>query len=192
MRLAQYQRIEASGDAKHVTHGVDIVMAIQELIELARIHAVKTRQPRAGFARRGRFPVALEAETAGSPGVAIADLDLSDLASRRLEVVLPLIAKITFGGDADTYSIHLYDLRTKTIGATVAEAPGYDLYNAAARDTLKLASWPGRVLAEPSTRTSPSAMSMARLVLPSRLELNRPEGSSSEAPLAKVSFTLSL
>src|SRR3979490_2878471 len=30
---------------------------------------------------------------------------------------------------------------------------------------------------------------MARLTLPSRLELNRPEGSSSEAPLAKVSFT---
>src|SRR3546814_18566489 len=32
---------------------------------------------------------------------------------------------------------------------------------------------------------------MARRVLPSRLELNRPEGSSSAAPLAKVSFTLS-
>src|ERR1700721_2596648 len=32
-------------------------------------------------------------------------------------------------------------------------------------------------------------MSMARLVFPSRLELNRPDGSSSEAPLAKVSFT---
>src|SRR6476661_7424230 len=30
---------------------------------------------------------------------------------------------------------------------------------------------------------------MARLVLPSRLELKRPEGSSSEAPLAKVIFT---
>src|SRR5512137_2552935 len=30
---------------------------------------------------------------------------------------------------------------------------------------------------------------MARLVLPSRLELNRPEGSFSEAPLANVSFT---
>src|SRR5580698_10448736 len=30
---------------------------------------------------------------------------------------------------------------------------------------------------------------MARLVLPSRLELNKPEGSSSEAPLAKVIFT---
>src|SRR6266404_721514 len=30
---------------------------------------------------------------------------------------------------------------------------------------------------------------MARLVLPSRLELNRPEGSSNEAPLAKVIFT---
>src|SRR5213083_1245730 len=32
-------------------------------------------------------------------------------------------------------------------------------------------------------------MSMARRVLPSRLELNRPEGSSNEAPLAKVIFT---
>jgi hypothetical protein len=30
---------------------------------------------------------------------------------------------------------------------------------------------------------------MARLVLPSRLELKRPEGSSNAAPLAKVSFT---
>ncbi len=37
-------------------------------------------------------------------------------------------------GDADTYSIHLYDLRTKTIGATVAEAPGYDLSRAFAID----------------------------------------------------------
>src|SRR5262245_58725781 len=33
---------------------------------------------------------------------------------------------------------------------------------------------------------------MARLVFPSRLELKRPEGSGSEAPLAKVIFTLSL
>ena len=33
---------------------------------------------------------------------------------------------------------------------------------------------------------------MARLVLPSRLELKRPAGSSNEAPLAKVNFTLSL
>src|SRR5947207_2155422 len=33
---------------------------------------------------------------------------------------------------------------------------------------------------------SPSWKSMARLVLPSRLELKRPEGSFNEAPLAKV------
>src|SRR5437762_12047970 len=32
-------------------------------------------------------------------------------------------------------------------------------------------------------------MSIARLTLPSRLELKRPEGSFSDAPLAKVSFT---
>ena len=40
-----------------------------------------------------------------------------------------------------------------------------------------------------SSILSPSWKSMARLVLPSRLELKRPEGSSNEAPLAKVSFT---
>src|SRR5262245_54159927 len=36
---------------------------------------------------------------------------------------------------------------------------------------------------------SPSWISMARLVLPSRLELKRRDGSSNEAPLAKVIFT---
>src|SRR6185503_7283051 len=40
-----------------------------------------------------------------------------------------------------------------------------------------------------SSNSSSSWRSMARLTLPSRLELNRPEGSSSAAPLAKVSFT---
>src|SRR5947207_6230773 len=40
-----------------------------------------------------------------------------------------------------------------------------------------------------SSISSPSWTSIARLTLPSRLELNRLEGSLSEAPLAKVSFT---
>src|SRR5436190_11448100 len=40
-----------------------------------------------------------------------------------------------------------------------------------------------------SSISSPSWKSMARRVLPSRLELKRPEGSSNEAPLAKVIFT---
>src|SRR5262245_6152866 len=40
-----------------------------------------------------------------------------------------------------------------------------------------------------SSILSPSWRSMARLVLPSRLALKRPEGSSNEAPLAKVIFT---
>src|SRR5688572_14973322 len=40
-----------------------------------------------------------------------------------------------------------------------------------------------------SSILSPWWKSMARRVLPSRLELKRPEGSSSAAPLAKVSFT---
>jgi hypothetical protein len=37
-----------------------------------------------------------------------------------------------------------------------------------------------------SSILSPSWKSMARLVLPSRLELKRPEGSSNEAPLATL------
>src|SRR5881398_703893 len=40
-----------------------------------------------------------------------------------------------------------------------------------------------------SSILSPSWKSMARLVLPPRLELKRPEGSSNEAPLAKAIFT---
>ena len=39
------------------------------------------------------------------------------------------------------------------------------------------------------TTSFPSWKSIARLALPSRLELKRPEGSSSEAPLRKVIFT---
>src|SRR5260370_7712543 len=40
-----------------------------------------------------------------------------------------------------------------------------------------------------SSILSPSWKSMARLVLPSRLELKRRDGSSNAAPLAKVIFT---
>src|ERR1700688_1728347 len=43
-----------------------------------------------------------------------------------------------------------------------------------------------------SSTLSPSWMSMARLTFPSRLELNRPEGSFSAAPLAKVILTTCL
>src|SRR6516162_5919922 len=45
------------------------------------------------------------------------------------------------------------------------------------------------VLKASRSTSSPSWRSIARLVFPSRLALNRPEGSSSEAPLTKVSFT---
>src|SRR6202171_2063203 len=45
------------------------------------------------------------------------------------------------------------------------------------------------VLKASSSISSPSWISIARLVLPSRLELKSPLGSLSEAPLAKVSFT---
>ena len=43
-----------------------------------------------------------------------------------------------------------------------------------------------------SSMRSPSWRSMARRVFPSRLALNSPDGSGSEAPFAKVSFTAAL
>src|SRR5437588_8636608 len=43
-----------------------------------------------------------------------------------------------------------------------------------------------------SSTLSPSWMSMARLTFPSRLELNRPEGSFNAAPLANVILTTPL
>src|SRR6266508_6689874 len=46
-----------------------------------------------------------------------------------------------------------------------------------------------RLFSECSLILSFSSMSMARLTLPSRLELNRPEGSFKAAPLKNVSLT---
>src|SRR5207244_12760280 len=46
-----------------------------------------------------------------------------------------------------------------------------------------------RFFSAPSSSLSFSLMSMARLTFPSRLELNRPEGSSNAAPLKNVSLT---
>ena len=47
-------------------------------------------------------------------------------------------------------------------------------------------------LKEVASTFSPSAISMARRTLPSRLELNSPAGSCSDAPLANVTFTTDL
>src|SRR2546430_1792849 len=46
-----------------------------------------------------------------------------------------------------------------------------------------------RLFSAPSSISSFSLMSMARLTFPSRLELNRPEASFKEAPLKNVSLT---
>src|SRR5262249_21663856 len=61
-----------------------------------------------------------------------------------------------------------------------------------ARDVFRATAARMSALNALSSIASSSWKSMARRVLPSRLELKRPEGSGSEAPLAKVSLTLSL
>src|SRR5689334_5855111 len=56
-------------------------------------------------------------------------------------------------------------------------------------DVFKVTAARMRVLSASSSISSPSWKSMARRVFPSRLELNRREGSFSAAPFAKVIFT---
>src|SRR5882724_12347658 len=58
-----------------------------------------------------------------------------------------------------------------------------------ARDAFSVTAARIRAFNASSSIFSPSWKSMARLVLPSRLELKRPDGSSSAAPLEKVIFT---
>jgi len=58
-----------------------------------------------------------------------------------------------------------------------------------ADDLFRAAAARMSVLKASSSISSPSWKSIARLTLPSRLELNSLEGSLSEAPLKKVSFT---
>src|ERR1700682_4420400 len=58
-----------------------------------------------------------------------------------------------------------------------------------AEDVFRATAARIRVFRAFSLTLSPSRKSMARLALPSRLELKRPEGSSNEAPLANVIFT---
>jgi hypothetical protein len=58
-----------------------------------------------------------------------------------------------------------------------------------ARDAFSITAERTRAFNASSSIVSSSRKSMARLVLPSRLALKSPDGSSSAAPLAKVIFT---
>ena len=59
-------------------------------------------------------------------------------------------------------------------------------------DVLRATAARMSALNAPASTFSPSWMSIARLVFPSRLELNSLAGSFNEAPLAKVNFTIDL
>src|SRR5262249_35039151 len=79
----------------------------------------------------------------------------------------------------------LYEVGLKSLSVVFALVPR----RCAAEDVFSATAARMSVFNAFSSILSPSWKSMARLVLPSRLELKRPEGSSSEAPLAKVIFT---
>ena len=72
-------------------------------------------------------------------------------------------------------------------GALVVTPADYAVF-----DRLSITAALTRALNATGSMVSPSRISMARRVPPVRLELNRPEGSASAAPRAKVSLILSL
>src|SRR5215813_15336643 len=90
-------------------------------------------------------------------------------------------------------------------GTTPLASPMFDLFRGAnpvayfARlglafptDVLRATAARMSALNAPVSTSSPSWMSIARLVFPSRLELKSLVGSFKEAPLAKVNFTIDL
>ena len=70
-----------------------------------------------------------------------------------------------------------------------AAYPNHPVDQLRALDSFRVTAARTRAFNAFSSISSPSWKSIARLVFPSRLELKRPEGSSSDAPLAKVIFT---
>ena len=78
---------------------------------------------------------------------------------------------------------------TRTFGKAGHAAGPHPVDQLRALDVFRATAARTRAFNAPSSIPSPSRKSMARLVFPSRLELKRPEGSSSAAPLAKVIFT---
>src|SRR2546421_2684581 len=59
-------------------------------------------------------------------------------------------------------------------------------------ELLRATAWRTSALKADSSTSSPSWMSIARRTFPSRLELKRRAGSFSDAPFAKVNFTMDL
>ena len=74
----------------------------------------------------------------------------------------------------------------------VFESGAADYAQRRAREVFSVTAARMSALNDFSSIFSPSRKSIARRVLPSRLELKRRDGSSSAAPLAKVSFTACL
>src|SRR3990167_2452902 len=80
-----------------------------------------------------------------------------------------------------------YALRCAAIPYDVTFFKGFDL-----PELLRATAWRTSALKAAPSISSPSWMSIARRVCPSRLALKKRAGSFRDAPLAKVSFTLSL
>src|SRR5882757_7957224 len=98
--------------------------------------------------------------------------------------ILPIWSK-----NARTSSVYFKRNTLVFVGCRLFQSHTDALPHERARDAFSVTAARIRASNAFSSISSPSWKSMARLVLPSRLELKRPEGSSRAAPLAKVIFT---
>lgn len=94
----------------------------------------------------------------------------------------------TKGNSSNSQGWHLivYGMAT---ARTLVDGEAHPLPEVLRLDLFKATAARISSLSAGSSTSSPSWKSMARLVFPSRLELEICEGSGSDAPLAKVSFT---
>ena len=100
------------------------------------------------------------------------------------------ILRIAESRSRTTIPICIVSVKTGFCISTSAGDVGFDQPPLAVRERVFRAAAARMSAFKASSSTlSRSRKSIARRVLPSRLELKRPEGSAREAPLANVSFT---
>ena len=124
-----------------------------------------------------------------------AKLDDGPLKGQRIETeIVEGRAPSTIDATADDGSTCRYVLAEWTqSGPSAAYVPVRRVgYQRLALDPFRSTASRTRALNAASSMASPSWKSIARRTLPSRLELKRPDGSSSAAPLANVTFTAAL
>src|SRR5260370_10997997 len=153
------------------------------MLRIGRLAERRQDHDRRGDRRQGQVRIGACAGSSEAPAMR------SRLASRQhiRHKIPPLISPYACLFSFELPVLFAYQIGTRELRRRIdPRCAGFDYR---ADDLFRAAAARMSVLKASSSISSPSWKSIARLALPSRLELNSPEGSLSEAPLEKVSFT---